>query len=1160
MKTITLGAILRTATSLFSRLLLVALVCSAFVVTAIATEVADVTYTWTGLGTSNYIGSEGNWLDDQPPDLSELPYDEDILGIYVLFGDVRRTYINYYELYAHQLEFRGNTQGYFLNGDYDTTHIGSGGIIYNPVGNVWSVISDDVQLHASQVWNIQAGTLRIEGQISDTIDYNGEDPVYGNFQIEKTGQGNLELDTGYYYYGSEWGGGLKLTAGTVTARGAARFDSGYRGDEYYYYYWGDISSALGVGPLIFNGGTLHTDQSYYGEYSNTDFLRLTNNIISNGLVSIKTDQELHLDQNGEEVDEFRLDADTLLRTSGAPVFIEKDITDNDGGYKLTVETDNAIVLYGSSGWTGGTQINKGVLIFGGEDNTPGVTGGITIGALGYAGIGVDNNVGGFLGEIDLANSPGTIGFDSDPDSQSGPDTFTDNVDLTGANASTRLGSATQAILGDYETFTGGVITPQGSDYRFGGGGGSLYVASLLSDSGSPRNVVAESPMEAPLTVWLLNPSNNFSGSVSANQSAVVFGPGVVPANVSAFNLSNSGYVGTAESEFTAAGWLSYFPTNTPGIIGFDIFPTATESWEVTNLSMAAFSSAYVGTTSILRDEAGESTGPGVILSGTIAPNSDNIHRFAAYKGGGLEVAGTLTGNSLLIGTPDTIATFGDPRREEYSIVFLSGDNTGGLTGGTTLYSGQLLLGQGAGEPGTDPSSALGTGPLTVAGVNYTFGDDDEPPAPQLATADDSDIIIPNAIVLNAELGVGGNHDFTLAGNISGSGELYVGEDSDGYFQLTLAGDNTFSGGVYLSNQSSLVLDSNTATGTGPLGFGYSYGSYVYFNTNAPVVGGLASKDDGDYASLYTQADDTVLTINQATDARFSGEFRDYSETQNLRIVKTGLGTLRLESGGLYYYNGSPEASLPGTPGVSLQINQGTLVIGNDFYVEDSTPTIWVHGGTLALAGGSHVSNPVVVDNGGRLGGGGVFASSVSIGNGAVLSPGLQANGGATGAMQFYHLELDAGGIYEFNVQDPDPENYIGRDIIKVYNPNSGDQTLVINADSEHPFIIKVVSLGSDGLAGLLEGIDQSHGLYSWTLINFDVLSISGDRDFDPAFFTLDLTGFASDAPLGGDFSLFLESNNLMLGFTPVPEPSTYVLMALGLGFVVWTVRRRRHIT
>ena len=252
-------------------LFILVMLLAGFGTVSVANAVAATPFNWTGLGTDNYLYTDGNWLDEHTPYFPDIGLNDDITGLRLIFGDARRTYVEYYELYASQLEFQGNRQGYYFNGDYDTTHIGSGGIIYNPSGNVRSTISDDIQLHASQIWNIQAGTLSIDGQISDTLGYEGESPIHGSYQIEKTGEGNLELDGNYSY--DEWGGGLKLSAGTVTARGTSRYDYGYRGDEYYSYYWGDLSSALGSGPLIFNGGTLHTDQSYDGESGDTDFLR-----------------------------------------------------------------------------------------------------------------------------------------------------------------------------------------------------------------------------------------------------------------------------------------------------------------------------------------------------------------------------------------------------------------------------------------------------------------------------------------------------------------------------------------------------------------------------------------------------------------------------------------------------------------------------------------------------------------------------------------------------------------------------------------------------------------------------------------------------------------------------------------------------------------------
>ena len=73
--------------------------------------------------------------------------------------------------------------------------------------------------------------------------------------------------------------------------------------------------------------------------------------------------------------------------------------------------------------------------------------------------------------------------------------------------------------------------------------------------------------------------------------------------------------------------------------------------------------------------------------------------------------------------------------------------------------------------------------------------------------------------------------------------------------------------------------------------------------------------------------------------------------------------------------------------------------------------------------------------------------------------------------------------------------------------------------------------------------------------------------FDPAKFSIDASGFANslafDERGNGFFSLSLYSsseynNQVLLNFTPVPEPSTYALLALGLGLIGWSVWRRRQ--
>lgn len=1103
-----------------------------------AIEVTPITYTWTGTGQSDELYDSGNWLNELAPPSTSWAASADIVGINLVFGDARRSYLTYTDLYASQIQFQGNQPYYLDNQSYETTHIGSGGIIYNPSESFHSRIDGPVQLHASQIWNISTGTLRITGTVSDYVDWETSQ----NYQIEKTGSGTLELGSSY---GEAWGGGLKLTDGLVVFRSMM----------------GSASGSLGSGTLTFNGGTLKAENGEY-EYYSTGGIEMSNNIVSNGLISLITRESLKITNSEAETNFFRLDADTTIEIQGKEVYVDKDITESTPS-KLTFDAKTALILYGSSGWTGGTHIKSGAVIFGGEDNTPGTTGGIKIDSDGYTGIGVDNNVAAFLSEIDKTNSYGTIGFDSDL--EQGVDTFTSNVDLTGFNSTIRLGSATAAILS-------GTITPQGTDYRFGGGGGSLFVASQLSDSAiipvtapgvaaisaaTPSNVIVESPAEAPLTVQFLNPSNSFSGTLQVNDSAVIFGDGVpLPGTGSNFTMNAGGYIGNAHdpdgsaTELSISSFLGHFATTTPGIIGFDI---TTDSYnertvDLTGVDLTGFTGGvYLGTASVLRDGFGDISGAGVEFTGTIGADSSGVHRFAAYKGGALNISGTLTGTSMIIGSPDSRGSFGDQQRQQRSVVSISGNNTGKLANGVTLYGGELKVGQATGDGtiGTDATNALGSGTISVMPLNFNLGDgeDDENPPEAALTVSADGIIINNPIALSADLLVGDSRNFTLGGVISGNGGISIGDDPNDYVNITFAGNNTFSGGVYINDSNTATFTHNNAAGMGPLGFGGSYGGTANFETANPVIYGLRGENSNANLNL-NYSGNRILTINQAEDTRFNGYINGSGDST---VVKEGIGTFVFDGGNI---TSSGIADGQGN-NVALEIKEGAFFFGQNASL--SNGDVKVSGGTLAIQGGTNFYNAVTITSG-RIAGFGNYTSDISIGAGALLSPGL-AGHGLTGGLQFSHLELNSGGVYEFHVQDPDPENYHARDHVSVTDPS----TLVINATSLDPFTIKVISVGANGEEGMLSGIDPGFGLYSWTLFSFNSLSIPGNSNvFDASLFSLDLSAFTSDALYGGDFSLFEENNNLMLGFTPVPEPSTYAMMALGIsviGFMAW--RRRR---
>ena len=106
-----------------------------------------------------------------------------------------------------------------------------------------------------------------------------------------------------------------------------------------------------------------------------------------------------------------------------------------------------------------------------------------------------------------------------------------------------------------------------------------------------------------------------------------------------------------------------------------------------------------------------------------------------------------------------------------------------------------------------------------------------------------------------------------------------------------------------------------------------------------------------------------------------------------------------------------------------------------------------------------------------------------------------------------------------------------------------------------PFTVFVRSLDSSGQPGLAT-FDMT-AAYSWTLLTAG--SISG---FSAAQMPVDTSLFAN--PFGaGSFTVSQSGNELLLNFTPVPEPPAWVLLGAGaavLGIAsVWGRKRLRRV-
>ncbi len=737
--------------------------------------------------------------------------------------------------------------------------------------------------------------------------------------------------------------------------------------------------------------------------------------------------------------------------------------------------------------------------------------------------------------LSLVNGPnftGTIGLDT-VTNPSSPATFTGRIDLsTFTNPGfSGLGSSTNAILGSDAT----IVPPStASGYIFGGGGGTLEVKASLGDGTGGRTLTLNPGME-PLTL-VLSGSNTYSGGTSVTGGALIFNAsGSIPSTGQlqlGSDAYDPGYIGYTTNAVNsdapirnAQAFVSLFNAESAayGVIGIDAppngsAPTISDPINLTGLNF--YSSVFLGTST------------SATIAGLITPQGA-AYQFSAIKGGSLTVTSVLSDQSgttgLVIGLQNPIEVNGS-----ISSVTLSpspGPNT--YTGTTTLNSGNLYL---------TSSGSVGSGPIIVPGYYST---------PSLLAPAESAITLANNIsVSNAGLNLGassgGTGSFILDGIISDlpedPGSLNI------YSLVTLNGANTFSGGINVYD-TTLTIGNDSALGTGSVYLSYSTlvcndvapaigslsldNSTVELNGRAPVITDLV-----DYlydTSTIELGSSTALTLNTPNSNDYCSYYGTITGAAGSSVVKTGPGT--------QYLGGS------NTYGGGTTVAAGTLVAGASAALGAGAVTV-NSGAVLDLVNNSTLTNPITVQDGATLGGVGTFdpGSLVSIQNGTLLSP---------DGIQYLHpiatlsfgtgtpVDLGPDGGYQFDIMNA--TGVAGTD----YDTVSVAGALSISSTPSNPFSIYVRSIDPSTGASGMANFNPSQP-YTWTLLSAG--SISG---FNPLDFSIDISLF-QNITNGGQFFITDSGNDLMLNFTPVPEPSTWALMAGGLCALGAAIRRRRR--
>lgn len=426
---------------------------------------------------------------------------------------------------------------------------------------------------------------------------------------------------------------------------------------------------------------------------------------------------------------------------------------------------------------------------------------------------------------------------------------------------------------------------------------------------------------------------------------------------------------------------------------------------------------------------------------------------------------------------------------------LNGANT--FTGGVTFNSGTLSLGNNA---------ALGTGALTVGAINTTinvtgtaatFANDIAltAPAGQVTFATPTD----SSTTLSGVIS-GGVANTNIA-TASGTEWLFRGPSGSKTNALTITGNNVNWMGTLTVSHGPLILGNANAAGT----------TVIRLGSNLPPAGALQLAGNFTIANsvFLTSATAQAIGVGSGLSAGISGVIASDATTG---LAKVGVGTLALSGANTY-------------TGVTNVTAGSLLVNGNS----------------------SGATGAVTVQTGGTLGGTGTVGGATTVQSGGAIRGGTAAT---TGTLTTGNVTVNTDATLAANLAAPGTSSTlaVGGNTLNLLNGSKLSLTAIT---------------GFSGAAG-------SYTLA--TLTNGDNLQLGGTGNRADGFsfgtyvegtgasgaVVIDVSNLSFTLNAGDTFALNRVGNNLVLSFSPVPEPATVLAVgAAGLGLFGWARRRRQ---
>ena len=669
--------------------------------------------------------------------------------------------------------------------------------------------------------------------------------------------------------------------------------------------------------------------------------------------------------------------------------------------------------------------------------------------------------------------------------------------IAGTGGVTKLASGT-LVLNGTNTYTG--VT------AISASGGTLQV-TLLANGGSNSSIGASSNAAANL---LLGNATTFRYAGSAN---------VTTDRGFTINGTLAGHGATINS--SGSGTLSF--NNTVALAYGTANQTRTLTLRGTNTGTNTFGRVIAnngsGATGVTKNDAGlwlldqtnTYTGVTTVSAGTL--------RASASAGGqafgnlsAVTTANVASAVLSLNGFSQTIGSLAGGGTTGGHVALGSGTLTTGGNSTSTSYAGVISGNGGLTKTGTGTQTLTGTS--TYTGATLISGG-----TLQIGSAGTTGALSSSSsITNNGTLAFSRTNTITQGTNfasvIAGSGN--VTKLSTG--TLILNGTNTYTGATTVTAG---TLRAGAAAG------GQAFGNLsavttanvaatvLDLNGFSQTIGSLAG--GGATGGNVTLGVGTLTTGGNNTSTSYAGVI-----SGNGGLTKTGTGTQTLTNINTY----------TGTTTVSA----GTLLLSGSGSINSTSAISVLAGATLASNSSTALSvaptlNGAGLSNRAILGGTGTLNAALTLNNvGDTLSP-----GNSPGVMGFGVGQSWGSNSYDWELNDW-VASVAGTNIDQVQITGS----LTLTGAAAGSYVLNVLSLTAGNTPGNVPNFADANS--SWTILT----TTTGITGFDASYWTISTTGFSSSPAATGTWNVSQSSNNLVLNYVAVPEPSVFVLLACGL--------------